>query len=459
MPREHLLKIGVSGIRGVVGPFLTPQLARAFAQAFGTYVGGGRVVVGRDTRATGPMLQHAVQCGLLAAGCEVTDVGVLPTPTIQLYTGAIGARGGLAITASHNPPEYNALKLFNAAGLFFNHYERGELLDIYHQSAFREASNAEIRTVNVESAAPIRKHFDRVLAQVDVDRIRSRKFRVALDAVNGAGAEMTPRFLRDELGCELHAISIDPEKPFPRIAEPRPDTLGELSRLVVDQQCDIGFGQDPDGDRLAVADEAGRVLDNDDVLAIAVDCVLARRTGPVVVNLTTSMVIDDVARGYGAAVYRTPVGEANVVEGMLRCQAVIGGEGGNGGVIFPAVQHCRDSYAGMALWLDTLARTGKTAAQLARGLPRYYRRSATVILEHGWLGTLMQRLAAEWPAARLDRRDGLKLMFNDAWVHARASNTEPILRLSVEAKTEARAEELSTRAKDLFCPSVPIPAK
>ncbi len=457
MPREHLLKIGVSGIRGVVGPFLTPQLARAFAQAFGTYVGGGRVVVGRDTRATGPMLQHAVQCGLLAAGCEVIDVGVLPTPTIQLYTGAIGARGGLAITASHNPPEYNALKLFNASGLFFNHYERGELLDIYHQSAFREAS--EICPVITERTAPIRLHFDRVLAQVDVGKIRARKFRVALDAVNGAGAVMSPQFLRDELGCELHAIAVDPEKPFPRVAEPRPDTLMELSKLVAENKCDIGFGQDPDGDRLAVVDETGRVLDNDDVLAVAVDAVLARHPGPVVVNLTTSMVIDDVAAAHGATVSRTPVGEANVVEGMLASKAVIGGEGGNGGVIFPAVQYCRDSYAGMALWLDRLASGSDSVSKITEALPRYYRRSAAVTLEHGWLGTLMQRLAAQWPEAQLDRRDGLKLILPDSWVHARSSNTEPILRLSVEAKSEARAEELFTGAKELLSLSVPTRAK
>jgi phosphomannomutase len=457
MPREHLLKIGVSGIRGVVGPFLTPQLARAFAQAFGTYVGGGRVVVGRDTRATGPMLQHAVQCGLLAAGCEVIDVGVLPTPTIQLYTGAIGARGGLAVTASHNPPEYNALKLFNSAGLFFNHYERGELLDIYHQSAFREAS--EICPVVSESSAPIRRHFDRVLAQVDVERIRARKFRVALDAVNGAGSRMTPQFLRDELGCELHAISIDPEKPFPRVAEPRPDTLVDLSKLVKEHQCDVGFGQDPDGDRLAVADETGRVIDNDEVLAIAVDAVLSKQKGPVVVNLTTSMVIDDIAASYGAEVYRTPVGEANVVECMLASHAVIGGEGGNGGVIFPAVQYCRDSYAGMALWLDRLASSNKTVSDITVALPRYFRRSITVALEHGWLGTLMQRLAAQWPEAELDRRDGLKLLFKDGWLHTRASNTEPILRLSVEAKTEERVNELFTRAEELLSLSVLTPAK
>jgi phosphomannomutase len=206
-------------------------------------------------------------------------------------------------------------------------------------------------------------------------------------------------------------------------------------------------------------DETGRVLDNDDVLAIAVDAVLSRRTGPVVVNLTTSMVIDDVAARHRATVSRTPVGEANVVEGMLACNAVIGGEGGNGGVIFPAVQHCRDSYAGMALWLDHLASTNGSVSKLAAALPRYYRRSATVALEHGWLGTLMQRLAAQWPDAQLDRRDGLKLIFKDSWVHARASNTEPILRLTVEAKTDSDAEKLFTRAKELLSLSVPTPAK
>src|SRR5579884_3927541 len=176
MAKAHLLKISVSGIRGVVGEFLTPTLARAFAQAFGTYVGAGRVVVGRDTRASGPMLQHAVQCGLLAAGCEVADVGVLPTPTIQIYTGATRARGGIAITASHNPPEYNALKLFNAEGLFFNSYERGELLDLYHQSDFRRATNEEMRRVVTDYDAPGKLHIDRVLKHVDAAVIRSRRF-------------------------------------------------------------------------------------------------------------------------------------------------------------------------------------------------------------------------------------------------------------------------------------------
>ena len=453
MAKAHLLKIGVSGIRGVVGEFLTPALTRAFAQAFGTYVGAGRVVVGRDTRASGPMLQHAVHCGLLAAGCEVVDVGVLPTSNIQIYTGATRARGGLAITASHNPLEYNALKMFNAQGLFFNHYERSELLDIYHQSAVRDATNEEIRRVVHDPDAPAKLHFDRVLEHIDVVHVRARGFRVALDGVNGAGSRMSVAFLQNVLGCELHAISVDPELPFPRVPEPRPDTLGDLAALVREHRCDIGFGQDPDGDRLAVADEQGHVLDNDDVLALVIEAALERKPGPVVVNLTTSSVIDDIARRHGVQVYRTPVGEANVVEKMQAVSAVIGGEGNNGGIIFPAVHYCRDSYTGMALFLDHMARTGARVSDLHGRLPRYYRKLGKVPFEHGRLGPLMQALESAFPAAAKDRSDGLKLTLPDGWIHVRASNTEPLLRLGAEAKSDERAIALYEAARCLLSPT------
>jgi phosphomannomutase len=443
--REHLLKIGVSGIRGVVGEFLTPQLACSFAQAFGTYVGVGRVVVGRDTRSSGEMLQHAITCGLLAVGCEVVDVGILPTPTIQVYVGATGARGGIAITASHNPPEYNALKLFNGEGLFFNNYERGELLDLYHQSDFRRARNDEMRRATSDYESAPRLHIDRVLKHVDRERIRARRFRIGLDAVNGAAAVMSPAFLTETLGCDLHAIAIDITKPFPREAEPKPETLGELAALVRRHGCDAGFAHDPDGDRLAIVDETGHVLDNDDVLALAVDAALRRLPGCVVVNLTTSSVIDDVARAHGRRVYRTPVGEANVVEMMQAVKAVIGGEGSNGGIIFPAVQYCRDSYTGMAFLLDRMAETGQTVSQLAAQLPRYFRRMGKVAFEHGRLGPLMQALEESFPDAALDRSDGLKLMLPQGWIHVRASNTEPLLRLAAEAKSEEEMEKLYDR--------------
>jgi len=448
--REHLLKIGVSGIRGVVGEFLTPQLACAFAQAFGTYVGQGRVVVGRDTRASGPMLQHSVACGLLAAGCQVIDVGVLPTPTIQIYVASSGARGGIAITASHNPSEYNALKLFGPSGLIFNSYERGELLDLFHQSDFRQASNEEIGSVTCDYDAPKRRHFERVLRHVDVERIRARRFLVGLDAVNGAGAVTTVPFLRDWLGCRVEAINVDPTRPFPRVAEPRPDTLGDLSELVRRTGADLGFAQDPDGDRLAVADETGLVIDNDDVLALVVDAALENLPGDVVVNLTTSAVVNDIARAHGRRVYRPPVGEAHVVETMQVVNAAIGGEGSNGGVIFPAVHMCRDSYTGMAFLLDRMARTGQTVSELTRRLPRYYRKLGKVTYEHGMLGALMQGLEDRFPDVETDRSDGLKLTWPDAWIHVRASNTEPILRLAVEASDQARMESMYSGLEKLF---------
>jgi phosphomannomutase len=448
--REHLLKVGVSGIRGVVGEFLTPSLACSFAQAFGAYVGAGRVVVGRDTRSSGPMLQHAVTCGLLASGCEVIDVGVMPTPTIQIYVSSIRARGGIALTASHNPPEYNALKLFNAQGLFFNNYERSELLDLYHQSDFRQATNAEIRRVSSDRESPARLHIERVLGHVNAEAIRRSRFRVALDSVNGAGSLMSSAFLRDTLGCELHAMSVNPELPFPRIAEPRADTLGDLSALVVQTKSQIGFAQDPDGDRLAVVDETGHVLDNDDVLALAVDAVLRRLPGDVVVNLTTSSVIDDVAARYGCRVWRTPVGEANVVETMQAARASIGGEGSNGGIIFPAVHLCRDSYTGMAFLLHRMAETGESIATLASGLPRYFRKLGTVAYAHGRLGSLMQALEENFPNIPSDRSDGLKLSLADGWIHVRASNTEPLLRLAAEARSQEQVDELYARVVHLL---------
>lgn len=445
MPREHLLKISVSGIRGVVGEFLTPSLVCAFAQAFGTYVGGGRVVVGRDTRASGEMIQHAVACGLLAAGCEVMDVGVLATPTIQIYVGSSRARGGLAVTASHNPPEYNALKMFNARGLFFNQYERAELLDLYHQSEFRQAANDEIRRILRDYETAPRLHVERILQQVDAARIRQRRFRVALDGVNGAGSRLSCRFLAESLGCDLRAIWVDPSQPFPRDPEPRPEALGELAGLVRREGCQIGFAQDPDGDRLAVVDETGRVLDGDEVLGLAIERVLERWPGDVVVNLTTSALVDELVRRRGGRVYRTPVGEANVVEAIQAAGAVVGGEGSNGGIIFPRVHACRDSFTGMALLLDRMAESGEPLSALAARLPRYLRRHGRAPYEHGRLGGLMQELEEDFAGAELDRSDGLKLTLAQGWIHLRASNTEPVLRLAAEARTAEQLDELWQR--------------
>lgn len=444
--RQHLLKVGVSGVRGVVGEFLTPLLAADYAQAFGTYVGRGRVVLGRDTRFTGPMLEHAVACGLMAAGCEVVRVGVQTTPTMQIYVAETGAVGGIGITASHNPAEYNALKLFNGEGLFFNHYERTELLDIFQQGEFTEAGNEEMLGLSQDEESPWRRHIDRILKHIDVEAIRRRRFKIGLDGVNGAGSRMSVYFLEEVLGCELHAISVDPTKAFPREAEPKPETLGDLVALVKAKGCDAGFGQDPDGDRLAVCNEQGQMLDNDDVLALAIDAAVRRAPGDIVVNLTTSAVVEHVAAQYGRRVYRTAVGEANVVERMKSVKALIGGEGSNGGIIFSGVHLCRDSYTGMALLLDRMAEARRPLSELAGELPRFHRRSGKAVFQHGRLGTLMLAMEQRFPEASLDRTDGLKLQLADGWVHLRSSNTEPILRIAVESANQDRADQLMETA-------------
>lgn len=448
--REHKLKVGVSGVRGVVGEYLTPLLAADFAQAFGAYVGRGRVVLGRDTRFTGPMIEHAVACGLLAAGCEVVRVGVQTTPTMQIYIAETGAVGGIGITASHNPAEYNALKLFNGEGLFFNHYERTELLDLFHQSDFNAATNEEMPGVTVDETTPWKRHINRVLKHVDVERIRQRRFRVALDGVNGAGSELSVWFLEEVLGCDLHAIHVDPSKSFPREAEPKPESLGDLMVLVRAHECDIGFGQDPDGDRLAVCDELGVMLDNDDMLAIAIESALIKAPGDVAVNLTTSNVVEEVAAKHGRRVYRTAVGEANVVDRMRAVKALIGGEGSSGGVIFSGTHLCRDSYTAMALLLDRMASEKIKLSDLDRALPRFFRRSGKVQFAHGKLGGLMLGMEKLYPEAQLERTDGLKLLLEDGWVHLRASNTEPILRVAVESRVESRADQLFSDAMTLL---------
>jgi phosphomannomutase len=237
-------------------------------------------------------------------------------------------------------------------------------------------------------------------------------------------------------------MNVDPTQPFPREAEPRPETLGDVAALVREKGCEVGFAQDPDGDRLAAIDENGHVLDNDDVLALAVEAVLEKVPGDVVVNLTTSSAIDDIAHRFGRRVYRTPVGEANVVDKIEAVNAAIGGEGSSGGIIFPSVHLCRDSYSGMALFLHRMASTGLTMSQLAARLPRYYRRIGKVAYEHGRLGVLMLNLEESFGDAQMDRTDGLKLIWPDRWIHVRASNTEPLLRFSTEAKSQGAMEAL-----------------
>jgi len=308
------LKISISGVRGIVGESLTPGLLTRFAQAFGTYVGQGRVVIGRDTRSSGEMARQAVVSGLLSAGCRIVDLGVCPTPTVQLTVRRLGAPGGIAITASHNPPEWNALKFVGSDGLFLDGGRGRELLDIYHQGDYARVGGPEMRPVESMPQA-VNEHVHAVVQTLGPLARTARKPRVVIDSCDGAGSTSAPQML-EALGAEVIGINVTPDGRFPRPAEPLPENLGALCRAIHENHADVGFAQDMDADRLAVVSEQAEPIGEERTLVLATQFVLSRTPGPVVTNLATTHALEAVAARFGCKVYRTPVGEANVAKAM-----------------------------------------------------------------------------------------------------------------------------------------------
>jgi phosphomannomutase len=435
------LKISISGVRGVVGDSLTPALLTRFAQAFGTYAGSGTVVVGRDTRTSGEMVRQAVVAGLLSSGCRVVDAGVCPVPTVQLAVRHRRAQGGIAITASHNPAEWNALKFIGPDGLFLGAGPARELLDIYHQGEYVKVPGPEIRSVERMTDA-LDLHFKAIMDAVGPLPAGSRRLRVALDGCNGAGVFIAPRLL-EALGVDVVPINVTPNGLFPRGAEPIPENLGALCETVRASQCDIGFAQDMDADRLAVVSEQGVPIGEDFTLVLAAWYVLSRRPGPVVANLSTTAALDEVARRFNCPVVRTKIGEANVTERMQAERAVIGGEG-NGGVIYPSINFARDSQVGMALILHLLASTGKTVSGLMADLPRFVMIKEKLTCPSNRIPDALRMVKREFAALPMDTRDGVKVMLPTGWFHVRGSNTEPIVRVVAEGPSEAEARAVVT---------------
>ena len=439
---QHTLKVGISGVRGIVGESFGPQLAMRFAQAFGTMVGQGPVVIGRDTRTTGPMLQAAVVAGLQSVGCEPVLVGVVPTPTVLILTQHLGARGGIMVSASHNAGEWNALKFVDNNGLFLNEHRNEEMIDIYHQRDFTIVDETQLKPARtIES--PMEEHFARISSFVDSDSIRSRGFRVAVDCCNGAGAVHSVPFLSGLLGCEVVPVLAEPTGRFGRVPEPTAANLTELRQVVRERKCDIGFAQDPDADRLAIIDEKGTAIGEDMTLAFATRQVLRKQSAPkrVVVNLSTSKCVEEAARLEGGETLRTPIGEINVVETALTSDAAIAGEG-NGGVIVPAIHPCRDSYSGMAIILEYLAHERKSVSELRAEIPDLVMLKESIQVGPDDPPRLLRRIRHGFAGERLELSDGVRVDWDDAWIHVRRSNTEPIVRIVAEAATRKRAEEL-----------------
>lgn len=437
---KDYLKVGISGVRGIAGETFTPQIATAFARAFGSFNGRGAVLVGRDTRASGDMFEHAVIAGLQSTGCQPILAGIVPTPTLLMLTRQHGARGGIAITASHNPAHWNALKFVEASGLFLTPTRAAEFYDVYHQGDFKTVTEPELlRTTVLEH--PMAVHTEKVLRYVDVDAIRRAHFRVAVDCCNGVGALHSRPFL-EQLGCEVFTCGDRVDGTFERGPEPLPENLGALTRLVRDNRCAIGFAQDPDGDRLALTNELGEPIGEDLTVAFAVRQVLdCHARGPVVVHLSTSRCVRAVAEQRGMPVHLSRIGEINVTEQMMAVGAVVGGEG-NGGVIIPAIHPCRDSFAGMAIVLELLGTTGKSVSQLRAEIPTYRMVKDKITIRSEVAVGILRAIRRRYEHEQLTLIDGVHVDLKDRWFHVRMSNTEPVLRLTAEAPDEASARAL-----------------
>ena len=436
------LKISISGVRGVIGDSLTPALLTRFAQAFGTYVGARTIVIGRDPRTSGEMVKQAVVAGLLSSGCRILDIGMCPVPTIQLLVRHYRAHGGIAITASHNPAEWNALKFIGPGGFFLNIGQARELLDIYHQGEYTRVGGSEMREV-VEVTGATDLHIQTIIETLGRLSQRKKKLRVVLDACNGAGSLVGPKLL-EALGAEVFTINVIPNGLFPRPAEPLPENLGDLCAAVKAQQADVGFAQDMDADRLAIVSDEGIAIGEEYTLLLAMLNVLGKSPGPVVANLSTTSALQEVAGRFGCPLFLSKIGEVNVTEEMQKQSAIIGGEG-NGGVIYPRLNFARDSLVGMALVLHLLAETEKTVTELVNTLPRFAMIKEKLACPSDKISAVLRRLRQEYAAYPQDLRDGVKVSLPDGSFLVRGSNTEPIIRVMAEAEREASARSIFSR--------------
>ena len=442
------LIISVSGLRGIVGETLTPEVAARFVSAFVAELPAGPIVVTRDGRASGPMLAEAICAALTAVGRNFLNFEVCATPTTGVLVREHAAAGGLQISASHNPAEYNGLKLFNAAGRVIPADEGQKVIDRFRNGSSDTAPSSG-KGSSLASNDAIGRHLDLVCSTVDVERIRAATFRVLLDANHGAGSRLGVPLL-ERLGCRVTVLGGTADGAFEHVPEPTAENLSGVLNEVRACGAQIGFCQDPDADRLAVIDSAGNYLGEEYTLAMCVDHVLRQTPGPIVTNCSTSRMSEDVATKYGVPFFRSAVGEANVIDLMLAKEAVLGGEG-NGGVIDPRVVLVRDSIVSMALLLDAMAGRELKISQLAAELPRYEICKTKVTIAREKIFPALDAIEKHFPGATADRLDGLRLDWSDGrWLLIRASNTEPIVRVVAEAKSVSEAEQLCQATGDIL---------
>jgi phosphomannomutase len=440
-----------SGIRGIVGETLTPENITKHVYAFATLLSGKDVVLGGDPRTSNSFIRPLVKSTLMSCGINVIDIGITPTPTVQIAVEKLKATGGIAITASHNPIEWNGVKFIGPYGLFLPQDVINKLFEVADSPEREYVGWKSLGKKEIYSDA-IDDHLEKIysLPYINVEQIRKKKFKVGLDCVNGAGGLIIPKLL-EHFGCEIVGINLEPTGIFAHTPEPLPQNLKDLARLVQENNCHIGFAVDPDVDRCAIIGNDGSPLGEEYTLAIAVKFILSQKLGHVVINLSTSRAIDEIVQYYNSVLHRTKVGEINVAEKMREMDAVIGGEG-NGGVILPEVHLGRDAPVAVALTLQQLAEFDGTIAQFKQTLPQYY-----ILKDKAPLGSassvvdpdkVIKHFSELFKTEQLNSTDGLRIDHGDYWIHLRESNTEPIMRIIVEARTPEKSWQILQQTKE-----------
>lgn len=445
----------ISGIRGTiggnVGDNLTPVDAVKFASAYGMFLKNNiskdklKVVIGRDARISGPMIHNLVVNTLIGLGIDVIDLGLSTTPTVEVAVPMEHADGGIILTASHNPKQWNALKLLNAKGEFLSGAEGAKILEIADAEAF-DFSDVDHLGEIISNDAYMDIHIDEVLnlPLVDAEAVAKRKFKVVVDGVNSSGGIIIPKLL-EQMGVEVVKLYCEPNGHFPHNPEPLKEHLGDICQLVIDEKADFGIVVDPDVDRLAFISNDGEMFGEEYTLVAVADYVLSKTPGNTVSNMSSSRALRDITVKHQGSYQASAVGEVNVVELMKATHAIIGGEG-NGGIIYPELHYGRDSLVGVALFLTHLAQMDVTVAALRASYPQYYMSKNKIELTPQIdVDAILKALIETYKAENISTIDGVKIDFPTEWVHLRKSNTEPIIRIYTEAPTQAEADSLAER--------------
>ncbi len=433
-----LLKIGISGVRGIVGESITPKLVMDFAAAFGTYVNGRTVLVGRDTRVSGPLLHSACTAALLSTGCDVHDLGICPTPILQRLVVKLGAKGGVAITAGHNDIAWNALTFINRDGTYLNPFQGAEVLDLYHLGKFRKVGTDGLGKVR-ELSGYADDYFELLRTFLDVEAIARAKLRVVVDACNGAGSGFLERMAR-ALRFELIPVNTEPNGFFPHDPEPRPRNAQQVVSILKVVAADVGVLLNSDVSRISLVSETAESLSEEFTFPLVASEYLKTHRGPVVTNLSTSRMIEDVAKARGCPIVRTKVGQSFAVHAMLQEGAVLAGEG-SGGVAFGAFHPAFDGFLTIGVVLETLARQGKKLSRLIEELPRYHIVKEKIYCPPARIHAVVSEIKKFFRRHEIDASDGIRVEDKTGWIQVRTSGTEPMIRVIVEDESKERARE------------------